>query len=218
MKPDKELKGRSGIYLIVNVRTGKVYVGKTSCFYRRCSQYIYEIREQRHAHINNYLLAAINKLGVGNFKFVVAEFCDVADISQRELAWMRQLRSTDRDHGYNLRMDSRTGMVAHPETVEKIRGNITRQWADGVRDGHSDKLRDYWADADDRKVNQAEVMRKALTKYHYKVHLPTGCVDVAYKELAELGYAKAAMSAFYKKRHDTVVCKGVTIERVRHVK
>lgn len=214
MHPNKFLKGRSGVYGIRNLTNGKIYVGKTACFYRRCAQYLYDFKTRRLNHINDYLIRSMSAHGIEKFEFFPLEFCALDDISERELHWINELGSTDRKRGYNLRLDSSSGMTAHPDTREKISANLKAQWAAGVRSDHGDKMRAAWAGCnDERRRMQSETMRAIRTKYEYQVTDLNGDVEVCdFRRLSELGL-KSVLSSFARKRNDSVELKGFHILR-----
>lgn len=205
-------KNRSGIYKITNTTNRKVYIGKTKNFHKRYYQYLYGIKNKDTNRINRYLLASIEKYGVENFTFEVIEFCDIDSISDRELYWMEFYKSTDRNFGYNLRLDSSTGMIVHPETSEKISNRLKYEWESGVRDRHSDKLKLSWEHRD--RSDQGLLLTKILTKYKYIVVDPEGItVEMYYKDL-KLNELSGVVSKFYKKKCNMVRFKGFIIERI----
>src|ERR1035441_5598068 len=110
MHPNKYIQQRPAVYGIRNLLNGKIYVGKAHCMYRRCAQYLYEFKSGRLGHVNPYLYAAMRKSGLSNFEMFALEFCDSEQLSECELKWMLSLRSTERNFGYNLRMDSSSGI------------------------------------------------------------------------------------------------------------
>lgn len=213
MKAISYLKERSGIYGLVNMIDGKIYVGKTNCLYRRCQQYLYDIKHRRRDHVNDYLLAAIDKYGISNFEFFTLEFCPERRLASRELHWMDELHSTNRDCGYNLRRDSSSGMLAHADTKKKISKNLRKQWADGIRSAHSEKLRQAWKNNKLWHTSQAKVMRGVLTKYTYDVYLPKGTrFAISYSELKRMKMT-SVISSFHQKRKDDVICNGIRVVR-----
>lgn len=211
MQPNQFLKNRCGIYGIYNPHIGKIYVGKTIDFFRRCAQYKYDFDQQRGDHLNPYLLAAMNKHGFDSFVFFPLEFCEESELSIREEHWMTFLKSTERSRGYNLRSDSSGGMRAHADTVEKIRANLKRQWAAGIRDGHSEKLKANWATNKGRVKRQGALFSRYLTKYVYVVKPPRGRnTTVKYKRLCELGL-QGVISKMHKNKSNDVVFKGYRV-------
>jgi len=207
-----EHKGKSGIYKIRNKINNKVYIGKTRDFYKRYYHYVSDSRNQS-SRINRYLLASFTKHGFDNFEFSVVEFCGIDECSERELYWMEFFNCLDKNFGYNLRSDSSSGMVTHDDTRLLISNNIKQQWADGVRDGHSEKLKLSWENRD--RLAQSELLCKTLTKYIYIVsnNSESTISKMSYNEL-KLNNLQNVLSIFYKKKLNKVNYKNFTIERV----
>lgn len=206
------LKGMSGIYMIFNSVNNKIYIGKTNCFYKRSHQYVYDFRERKLGHLNNYLYNAIKKEGLDLFDFIPLEFVDKKLLTERELFWINHFKTTDRNYGYNIRMDSDNGMITSPETSLKISENLKHQWASGVRSGHSDKLKQSWLNDHERKANQSALFSANKTKYEYLVFLPEGKKVLNYTQLFELGLHNV-MSGFHRTKSNDTVWKGVRIVR-----
>lgn len=203
----------SGIYLIRNKINGKVYVGKTKNFKQRWYQYEYDYKKQRVEHINQYLLSSMNKYGFYNFEFSVLEYCSLDKCSERELYWMTYYNSFDPEFGYNLRVDTSTGMVVHELTSIKISERLKREWSNGTRSEHSNKMKESWSNRN--RSTQSDIMTKNLTKYVYKVIDDLGNTEeLLHRQLKELGLANV-ISEFHRKKTDKVKWKQYTIERVR---
>ena len=62
----------SGIYKIVNLQTGKYYVGSTKDFKKRKQTHFSGLKNNYHP--NKHLQNAYNKYGIDNFKFEVVEY------------------------------------------------------------------------------------------------------------------------------------------------
>ena len=214
MTPLLAIKSRPLIYAIQNTVSGKIYVGKTKCIYRRCHQYLYAFRSNNVSkYINDYLYNSFAKYGIDKFVMYPLEFTTVENLAERELHWMVQLQTTNRDFGYNLMMESGGSIVVHDDTRSKIRENLKRQWASGSRDGHSEKMKKSWENRDT--TFQSNLFRKSLTKYNYNVTSPDGStLTVKYKELYDMGLA-SVLTKFHKHKTDKSTCKGYTIERIR---
>lgn len=128
-----EKRSSSGIYKIENKINGKVYVGKTNNFRKRYTRYKSSYYNRAERQINSYLMKSIDKYRPENFTFSVLEFCSIDALAEKELFWMVALESTHLEKGYNLRMDSSTGMITHDSTREKISKRVKREYADGTR-------------------------------------------------------------------------------------
>jgi len=219
MTPVLALKNRPCIYAIINKMNGKIYIGKTSCIYKRCYQYLNAFKKNDNNKINSFLLNAFNKYGIENFEMSPIEFCSIEDTSIRELHWMCELQTTKGSKGYNLRLDSSTGMVTHAKTSEKISKNLKRQWAEGIRDGHSEKLKTAWKNDNTRKERQSEMFREYKTKYLYLVIGSDGtCFTLTYKGLKAFGLHTSVISCFNRHEGDTHQCKGYVVKRIAYVK
>lgn len=202
------------IYIIVNSINSKVYVGKTKRMHDRCSQYIYDFRERRIGHLNDHFFNALTKYGIANFSMVPWERCaDAEHCFERELFWIDYFKSTDRNRGYNLRRDSSTGMITHPETSAKIRSNLKDQWASGRRDEHGNKLKASWSKDQKRRTAQSVTLSKTLTRYFYRMYLTDFYIDLNYQQLKILGFANIH-SNYHRNKIDKTYCKGVLIERI----
>jgi len=62
----------SGIYKIVNLQTGKYYVGSTKDFTTRKQSHFSRLKNNNHT--NKHLQSAYNKYGIDNFKFEIIEY------------------------------------------------------------------------------------------------------------------------------------------------
>lgn len=62
----------SGIYKIINLQTGKYYVGSTKDFTTRKQTHFSRLKNNNHS--NKHLQSAYNKYGIDNFKFEIVEY------------------------------------------------------------------------------------------------------------------------------------------------
>jgi len=62
----------SGIYKIVNLQTGKYYIGSTKNFKRRKETHFSRLKNNNHT--NKHLQSSYNKYGKNNFKFEIIEY------------------------------------------------------------------------------------------------------------------------------------------------
>jgi group I intron endonuclease len=206
-------KYKSGIYVIENKVNKKKYVGKTKNFRVRLSQHQSAIKENSTRKINDHLRNAIKKYGKENFTFKVLEVCKLKDCSKRELYWIKKLDSTNRDKGYNIRLDSSTGMICSEETSKKISRRLKKEWKNGVRKEHSDKLKKFWKCKQKRK-EQSKLFSKTLTKYIYFLESEEITDFLTYKDMSNLGY-KNVLHKFKVHQTDRVFFKGAFIRRIK---
>ncbi|WP_448043740.1 GIY-YIG nuclease family protein [Bradyrhizobium liaoningense] len=203
------------IYLIINPANDKVYVGKSKNPYGRCHQYLAGFRDRSTNRINQHLLNALEKYGIERFVFRLWEACDSPEhLAERELFWIDRFDTTNRAKGYNLRRDSSTGMITHPETSAKIRANLLRQHAAGVRADHSAKLSARWASDPERRKAQGKLFSKIKTKWLYWMWRDDeDPMLVNYDRLREYGYS-GVLSDFARYKTDFIEFKGEKILRM----
>jgi group I intron endonuclease len=134
-----------GIYAITNKLCEKRYVGKSKNVKERWYAHKWSLKKKkRPKDCNIHLWNAVQKYGIENFEFTVLEefeTCDEEVMKTRELFWMDFHKTTDRNFGYNLRRDSATKMIVHPETAAKIsllfqgekNPNFGNNWSDSQK-------------------------------------------------------------------------------------
>ncbi len=203
----------TGIYIIQNSINNKVYVGKSVNIERRWKQYKYDFKTRRIRHINQYLLNSMIKYGYDNFKFFVQEECTPEQLTEKELFWINHHQSFNRNYGYNLRIDSVSGMKTHPLTSDKISKRLKHEWETGARDFHSEKLKESWARGDRDRKEQSCVMSRNLTKYFYIVSSDSESLLLRYNQLKSMRL-HGVLGKFAKYECDKVEFKGYIIERV----
>jgi group I intron endonuclease len=117
-----------GVYRIVNLVTGKVYVGSAAVSLRQRGLY-HRSFLRRGKHDNLYLQRAWDKDGEHNFRFEVLETCETSACIGREQHWMDLLGSADRARGYNLCPVARSGPMEGRRHSEASRRKMsgTRQ-------------------------------------------------------------------------------------------
>ena len=86
----------SVIYLIKNLVSGKIYVGKTTCTLN--SRWRRHVRDSRNPV--SKLHCAINKYGASNFQMSILEITDTP--AEREKTWIQRLDAMNPRVGYNM--------------------------------------------------------------------------------------------------------------------
>lgn len=134
-----------GIYCIEHIESGKKYIGKSKNIKTRWHGHKSMLRaEACRKDCNRYLYHAVKKYGLDSFKFWVVEALEMSDsiLSERELYWMDYYESCDRQHGYNLRRDSSSGMEVHADTRKLLsqansgmnNPNYGNRWSQEMKD------------------------------------------------------------------------------------
>jgi len=92
---------RSGIYKIVCLTNGKIYVGSSKDIDFRWRRHRMFLRNNN--HVNSHLQAAWNKYGKSSFTLEVIELCDVSDLIKKEDFWIDETKCLDKSIGFNKR-------------------------------------------------------------------------------------------------------------------
>jgi group I intron endonuclease len=205
-------KNKSGIYGVLNLINGKIYVGKTKNFSNRFTSYKLDFKNKRLNHMNNDLLYDMEKFGFENFNFITLEECSEEFLFEKEFFWIESLKTCDDVFGYNLRRDCPEGMITHEKTSKKISNRLKKEWSNGLRSLHGEKLKDNWKNNTYRKDTQSKLLSKTLTKYEYVVIKDSVETIVNYKGLVELNL-QTVLSNFHRRKSDDVFCKGFRVIR-----
>ena len=127
MKQRTEDKFKSGIYVIQNNINQKKYVGKAKDIYKRIKQHVTALNTKCKDE-NRHLINSWHKYGRENFSYYVIEYLYDENIDtleqllkDKELYWITTLETTDREKGYNMRLDSEGKCFLPEETKEKMR-------------------------------------------------------------------------------------------------
>ena len=126
MKQRSEDKFKSGIYVIMNNINSKKYVGKSINIYRRIKEHITSLNTKSKDE-NCHLINSWHKYGRESFSYYVIEYINNENqeilnklLADRELFWIQKLNTTDRNFGYNLRLDSDSNCIVSDETRKKL--------------------------------------------------------------------------------------------------
>jgi group I intron endonuclease len=70
----KDLKNKSGVYLLLNRESGNSYVGSSLDLFRRMRRYFFEANSS--LPNNLIIVRALRKYGIGNFSLIILTFCE----------------------------------------------------------------------------------------------------------------------------------------------
>lgn len=107
------------VYKTTNLINNKIYVGKDSK------------NNPKYYGSGRILLLAIKKYGKDNFKKEIIEHCkNLKELSDREVFWITELKSTDRGVGYNILIHSGGGKNwdgPHPMKGKNISDEVKKK-------------------------------------------------------------------------------------------
>lgn len=111
----------SGIYGILNLLNGKIYIGSAVYFRARWRQHRHELKAGKHP--NKYLQQSYNKNGAFAFEFLILEtVLWKSDLVEREDYWLKLTDSFNPQFGYNIckKASSSLGVIRSEATRLKI--------------------------------------------------------------------------------------------------
>ncbi len=175
----------SGIYVIKNLQSGKVYVGSAVDLELRWRNH--KSKLSRGVHENQYLQRSWDKNGWGCFEFgILEQVQEVTALIDREQYWLDHTRCYDRSIGYNICRvaGNRLGVTHSNETRDKIssarigkytdekNGNARLNWEDIKR------IRADWASgeylqkqlAEQYGVSRTHINRIVNNKFWFDPH------------------------------------------------
>lgn len=220
MKLTEEIPSICCVYKITNTITNLIIIGSTTNLNKRINHYRNDIKKDNPLkHYNRRFLDDIITYGINSFVVDIIEEFDNnitnVELKNKESNYILQYDSINPEIGYNLRLDIDGKYICNDSTRKLKSEQLKQQWSSGIRYSHSDKMTDYWSKNEERRITQANIMRKTLTKYVYNVL--DAYNNVVYKELTynQLAYKglKAACT-YFKKDVNVVRCKGWKVERI----
>jgi group I intron endonuclease len=120
---------QSGIYKILNTKTGRIYIGSAIDLQLREKQHFNNLSKNKHCNL--LLQASFNKHGKGAFVFYIIELVgDKNKLIEREQYYLDLYQSYKKESGYNicvtagsqLGMKSKCKGVLRPEFAKTITG------------------------------------------------------------------------------------------------
>lgn len=196
--------GRSGIYLIRNMINDKVYIGKAKCIYTRMKDHVTRLNT-RDKDENPHLINSWHRHGKRNFEYSIIEYLDFNEqlLKERELFWILSYDSLNREKGYNLRLDSSTGLIISKETREKMR--ISRAKFLANPENRKKSSHTFWRDNPEELKRMGKIVAELNIKYPIEQYSKDKSVLIkVWKDIHELIEAHPE----YKKHNIYSVCSG----------
>jgi len=170
-----------GIYCIRNLSTDKKYIGKSINIRQRIYHHIGGLRSKDTNRENQYFINAWHKYGKDDFEYFILEIIDINQegiesiTKERELFWMKFYKTTDREFGYNLRMDSSTKMIVHKSTCLKLSEAHKKRFSNQEeKDKVSKFFKEFWANNPDIKKQMSDKVSLNHTKYQIHQYTKDG--------------------------------------------
>jgi len=159
---------KCGIYLIRNKVNQKVYIGKSINIYTRIKDHITALN-RKNKNENIHLINSWHKYGKDCFEYEVLEYLERNDniLSEKELYWMVEYDSINRDKGYNLRLDSSTKCILPEETKKRMSEGTKKYYENNpeARKKIGDTSSKFWKENPEIKQQMAEKVSKAKHKF-----------------------------------------------------
>ncbi len=127
----------AGIYQIINLVNGKIYVGSSNNLYNRKKSHLSCLRNNRHE--NPHLQSAWDKYKERNFDFEILQIVkDYKSIVGCEQFWLNSTCCTDRRYGYNIASNAQhpsLGLKKTEKTKKKLSESLKRVFAENPEIG-----------------------------------------------------------------------------------
>lgn len=164
----------SGIYIISNIKSKKVYIGQSQNIRKRLYDHRFKLNAEYHC--NPHLQASWNKYGEKAFKFEVLELCTVEQLDEREQHYLDIY--IPKGICYNVATDVQATNRGRKETPEARAKKIATRMANGgynVSEETREKLR-IASSGHVHSEEQKEKMRIAATG---RKHTPETCMKMS---------------------------------------
>lgn len=195
------------IYKITNEINHLIIIGSTTNLKNRINHYRNDVKKLNTLkYYNVRFYNDLIKYGINNFNIYILKY-----------------DSINPKIGYNLRLNVNGKYICNNSTKLIKKLQTKQQWLEGIRDTHSDTMKNYWKDNTKRREQQSKIMTNNLSKYLYNVY-NINKVKIysllTYKQLKDIGYGVAIrkFSIFTNnKRVNNQFAKPVTIVTYKDV-
>lgn len=120
-----------GIYKIINLVNGKVYIGQSQNIEHRWQEHRRNMYRKKYQNI--VLYKALKKYGIDNFSFIVLEECALEELDAKEIQYIESFRSYigfDDCNGYNMTL----GGIGNHGAIR------TKEWNDKISNSQKGKI------------------------------------------------------------------------------
>lgn len=115
---DIEATNLAGIYAILCLANGKLYIGSSQGIRRRLTAHFNTLTHGRSEC--RILQNAYNKYGSSQFRYVVLEYCEVENLLEREEFFIHLYQSNRDNYGYNIRLVASTNRgIKHDKEIKE---------------------------------------------------------------------------------------------------
>lgn len=187
-----ELKEKCGIYMIVNLKNGKRYVGSSVDIYNRIHEHVHNLNRNK-AH-NKHLQNSWNKYGQECFIYSILEYCDVSIRFEREQYYIDCIKP---EYNLTLNVVANFGHSVTDSTKEKISKTLKQKYASGeitiYRQNHAWKktyiynIKTYKLEAVcDCAADAGKILRKNKDRHVIENNLYRNRYIITYSELKNM--------------------------------
>lgn len=159
---------KAGIYGIINKINNKIYIGKSINIYNRIKQHIILLNKES-LDENRYLINSWKKYGRENFEYIVIEYLEKDEnlLKEKELYWIDYYNSTNKEFGYNLRLDTSTNCIVSQDTRNLQSVNRKKRYSENpeLRTKVSENTSLFWKNNPDKLAIMAEKVSAKIRKY-----------------------------------------------------
>lgn len=114
-----------GIYKILNLISGKFYIGSAISITDRWDHHRHTLRKC--IHTNSYLQRAWIKYGNEAFEFIILELCQKEKLIEREQYWLDETKCWDKSIGYNILKLAYSGIGSKRSAESKARMSVAQK-------------------------------------------------------------------------------------------
>lgn len=184
------------IYKITNEINHLIIIGSTTNLKNRINHYRNDVKKLNPLkYYNVRFYNDLIKYGINNFNVEILEEIDSnitnKELKNKETKYILKYDSINPKIGYNLRLDVNGKYICNNLTKLIKKLQTKQQWLEGIRDTHSDTMKNYWKDNTKRREQQSKIMTNNLSKYLYNVY-NINKVKIysllTYKQLKDIGY------------------------------